>query len=112
MREWSQGRRVGGATALTEEQKKKSHSASHTLAFIEENYVGDDDDAPHTTWDKILKATREPKMSIYNWVDPFTVRILRHTESTSKKLGKRKRIKVNKIIITKQITDDEKLNYN
>jgi hypothetical protein len=56
----------------------------------------------------ILKASREPKMSIYNWVDSFTVRILRHTESTSKKLGKKKRTKVNKII-SKQITDDEKL---
>ena len=49
-------------------------------------------------------------MSIYNWVDSFTVRILRHTESTSKKLGKKKRIKVNKII-SKQITDDEKYIY-
>ena len=47
-------------------------------------------------------------MSIYNWVDSFTVRILRHTESTSKRLGKKKRIKVNKTI-AKQITDDEKL---
>jgi hypothetical protein len=40
-------------------------------------------------------------------VDSFTVLILRHTESISKKL-KKKRIKVNKII-AKQITDDEKL---
>ncbi len=47
-------------------------------------------------------------MSIYNWVDSFTVRILRHTESTSKRLGKKKRVKVNKTI-AKQITDDEKL---
>jgi hypothetical protein len=47
-------------------------------------------------------------MSIYNWVDSFTVLVLRHTESTSKKLGKKKRIKVNKII-AKQTTDDEKL---
>ena len=106
-REWSQGRRTAGAPALTTEQQK-THSAFHTLSFIEDNYVDIDDDAPHTTWDKILKATREPKMSIYNWVDSFTVLILRHTESTSKKLGKKKRIKVNKII-SKQITDDEKL---
>jgi hypothetical protein len=106
-REWSQGRRIAGAPALTLEQQK-AHSAFHTLSFIEDNYVDDDDDAPHTTWDKILKATREPKMSIYNWVDSFTVRILRHTESTSKRIGKKKRIKVNKII-SKQITDDEKL---
>jgi hypothetical protein len=107
-REWSQGRRAGGAPALTQEQKN-SHSAYHTLTFIEENYVDHDDDAPHTTWDKILKATREPKMDIYNWVDSFTVRILRHTESISKNLSRKKRIKVNKIIIAKQITDDEKL---
>jgi hypothetical protein len=107
-REWSQGRRIAGAPAFTLEQQK-THSAYHTLAFIEDNCVDDDDDAPHTTWDKTLKATREPKMSIYNWVDSFTMRILRHTESTSKRLGKKKRIKVNKIIAKKQITDDEKL---
>jgi hypothetical protein len=47
-REWSQGRRGAGAPALTLEQKK-THSAYHTLAFIEDNYVEDDDDAPHTT---------------------------------------------------------------
>ncbi len=94
-REWSQGRRITGAPALTQEQQK-IHSAYHTLAFIEDNYVDDDDDAPHTTWDKILKATREPKMSIYNWVDSFTVRILQHTESTSKSLAKRSGLKSTK----------------
>jgi hypothetical protein len=47
-------------------------------------------------------------MSLYAWVDSFTVHVLRHTESTTKKLGKIKRIKINKII-AKQITEDEKL---
>ncbi len=55
-----------------------------------------------------MKATRDPKMSLYAWVDSFTVHVLRHTESTAKKLGKNKRIKINKII-SKQITEDEKL---
>jgi hypothetical protein len=50
---------------------------------------------------RFLRHTRELKMSIYNWVDSFTA-------PASKKLGKKKRIEVNKII-AKQITDDEKL---
>jgi hypothetical protein len=41
-------------------------------------------------------------------VDFFTVHVLRHTESTAKKLGESKRIKINKII-SKRITEDEKL---
>jgi hypothetical protein len=36
-----------------------------------------------------LKATREPKTSLYGWVDSFTVHILRHSESTAKPLTKR-----------------------
>ncbi len=47
-------------------------------------------------------------MSLYAWVDSFNVHVLRHTESTAKKLGNAKRIKINKII-AKQITEDEKL---
>ena len=82
-RDWSQGRRTAGAPALTPEQQKP-HSAYHTLAFIEDNYVDDDDDAPHITWDKILKATREPKMSIYNWVDSFTVHPTPHRKHLQK----------------------------
>ena len=89
-------------------EEKKHHSAAHTLRFIQTQYVDVDDDAPHTTWDRILKATRDPKMSLYAWVDSFTVHVLRHTESTSKRLGKIKRVKINKII-AKQITEDEKL---
>ena len=106
-REWKEGRRSATLPALTAEEKKH-HSAAHTLRFIQTHYVDVDDDAPHTTWDRILKATRDPKMSLYAWVDSFTVHVLRHTESTAKKLGKTKRIKINKII-AKQITEDEKL---
>jgi hypothetical protein len=107
-REWQEGRRSAALPALSDEEKLQ-HSAAHTLKFIQTQYVDADDDAPHTTWDRrILKSTREPKTSLYTWVDSFTVHILRHSESTAKKLSKRKRIKINKII-AKQITEDEKL---
>jgi hypothetical protein len=106
-REWEEGRRSAALPALSDEEKLQ-HSAAHTLKFIQAQYVDADDDAPHTTWDKILKSTREPKTSLYTWVDSFTVHILRHSERTAKKLSKKKRIKINKII-AKQITEDEKL---
>jgi hypothetical protein len=88
--------------------EKSPYSAAHTLAFIQQQYVDADDDAPHTTWDRILKATREPKTSLYAWVGSFTVHVLRHSESTAKFLTKKKKIKINKVI-SKQITEDEKL---
>jgi hypothetical protein len=106
-RKWKEGRRSATLPALTSVEKKQ-HSAAHTLSFIQAHYVDVDDDAPHTTWDRLLKATRDPKVSIYAWVGSFTVHVLRHTESIAKKLGKNKRIKINKII-AKQITEDEKL---
>jgi hypothetical protein len=95
-REWEEGRRSAALPALSDEEKLQ-HSAAHTLKFIQAQYVDADDDAPHTTWDRILKSTREPKTSLYTWVDSFTVHILRHSESTAKKLSKKKRIKINKV---------------
>ncbi len=80
-REWEEGRRISSLTALKDEEKLP-HSAAHTLKFILKQYVDADDDAPHTTWDCILKATREPRTSLYSWVDSFTVHMLRHYEST------------------------------
>jgi hypothetical protein len=67
-REWEEGRRSAALPALSDEEKLQ-HSAAHTLKFIQAQYVDADDDAPHTTWDKILKSTREPKTSLYTWVD-------------------------------------------
>jgi hypothetical protein len=93
-------------TKLTAEQLKP-HSAYHTLAFIESEYVEKDDDAPHFTWSDILTATRQSKMTIYAWVDSFTLLKLRYGD-TVKTITKVRAIKVNKII-SKQITDDEKL---
>jgi hypothetical protein len=49
-------KRDNSLPALTDNELK-SHSAMHTLKFIELNYVEKDDDAAHYTWGAILTAT-------------------------------------------------------
>ena len=85
----------------------KSHSAQHTLQFIEDEYVEKDDDASHYTWGDILTATRLPKTTIFAWVDSFTLLTLRYGE-TCEKISKVRLTKINRVV-AKQITDDEKL---
>jgi hypothetical protein len=106
--EWKEGRRNASLPPALTDEEKLLHSAANTLKFIQKQYVDVDDDAPHSTCHRILKVTREPKISLHVWVDSFTVHILRHAESTAKQLTKKKRIKINKVI-SKQITEDEKL---
>ena len=96
----------GTLTVLTAEEQKP-HSAEHTLRFLEAEYVEKDDDAPHYTWSNILTATRQPKASLYAWVDSFTLLTLRYGETVKKVTGTRQ-IKINKVV-SRQITDDEKL---
>ncbi len=57
-----EGKHSSSLPALTDVEKLP-YSAAHTLKFIQKQYVDADDDAPHTTWDRILKATREPNTS-------------------------------------------------
>jgi hypothetical protein len=76
------------------------------LKFIEDTYVEVDDDAPHYTWSEILTATRTPKMTVYAWVDSFTILELRYAD-TVKKITTVRNTKINEVI-SKQITDDEK----
>ncbi len=94
-----------GAVVLTKEQLKP-HSAAHTLKFIEDTYVEMDDDAPHYTWSDILTAARTPRMTIFTWVDSFTILKRRYVD-TVKKSTPGQNAKINKVI-SKQITDDEK----
>jgi hypothetical protein len=69
---------------LTDEQLK-SHSAKHTLLFIEREYVEKDDDASHYTRGEILTATRMPKISLFTfWADSFTLLTLRYGETIEK----------------------------
>jgi hypothetical protein len=76
------------------------------LKFIEDTYVEVDDDAPHYTWSEILTATRTSKMTVYAWVDSFTILKLRYAD-TVKKITTSRNTKINKVI-SRQITDDEK----
>ncbi len=76
------------------------------MKFIEDAYVEIDDDAPHYTWSDILTATRTPRMTIFAWVDSFTILKL-HYGDTVKKITPALNKKINKVI-SKQITDDEK----
>ena len=99
-------RAQGSLTVLTAEEQKP-HSAEHTLRFLEAEYVEKDDDAPHYTWSNILTATRQPKVSLYAWVDSFTLLTLRYGE-TVKKISSTRQIKINRTV-SRQITDDEKL---
>jgi hypothetical protein len=87
-------------------EELKPHSAMHTIRFIEQEYVDEDDDASHYTWGDILTATRMPKISIFTWVDSFTLMTLRYGE-TIERISTGKQTKINKVI-AKQITDDEK----
>ncbi len=100
------GKRKADAVEMTKEQLRP-HSAAHTLHFIEEEYVEKDDDASHYTWNDILNAARTPKMTLFAWVESFTLRTLRYSETVEKISGARL-TKINKLI-AKQITDEEKL---
>jgi hypothetical protein len=93
------------AVALTKEQLKP-YSAVHTLAFIEREYVEVDEDAEHFTWSDIMTATRQPRMTIFAWVDSFTILKLRYGETVAT-INAGRIIKINNII-SKQITEDEK----
>jgi hypothetical protein len=92
--------------ALTAEEQKP-HSAEHTLKFLMNEYVEQDDDAPHHTWSNILTATRQPRVALYAWVDSFTLLALRYGE-TVKKITSTRQVKINRTV-SKQITDEEKL---
>ena len=94
-----------GLPDLTEDELKP-HSAKHTLLFIENEYVEKDDDASHYTWGEILTATRMPKISLFTWVDSFTLLSLRYGE-TIDRISHGRQTKMNKVI-ARQITDDEK----
>ena len=98
--------RVKTLPALTAEELKP-HSAEHTLKFLMDEYVEQDDDAPHHTWSNILTATRQPRVALYAWVDSFTLLALRYGE-TVKKITSTRQVKINRTV-SKQITDEEKL---
>ena len=100
------GKRKTDAAEMTKDELRP-HSAAHTLHFIEEEYVEKDDDASHYTWNDILNAVRTPRMTLFAWVESFTLRTLRYSETIEKISGARL-TKINRLI-AKQITEEEKL---
>ena len=97
----------GTAVVLTKRQAK-AHSALHTLEFIEQNYVRNNENSVHILWTQILLHTREPMMNIYNWVVSFEQPLRRLTQCQGSNLDKAQHGRL-LTLIAKQITDAEKL---
>ena len=97
----------GTAVVLTKRQAK-AHSALHTLEFIEQNYVRNNENSVHILWTQILLHTREPMMNIYNWVVSFEQPLRRLTQCQGSNLDKAQHWRL-RTLIAKQITDAEKL---
>ncbi len=59
---------AGGLAPSLPPRQAKVHSALHTLDFIEQHYVRDNENSVHILWTHILLHTREPLTNVYNWV--------------------------------------------
>jgi hypothetical protein len=73
------------------------------LDFIEQHYVRDNENSVH-----ILLHTREPLVNVYNWVVSFELPARRITQCQGTAL-KKAQVSRLKQLISKQITDAEKL---
>jgi hypothetical protein len=62
----------------------------------------------HYTWGEILTATRLPKVTLFTWVDSFTLLALRYANTVKDKISKGRITKINRAV-AKQTTEDEKL---
>ncbi len=83
------------------------HSALHTLDFIEQHYVRDNENSVHILWTHILLHTREPMVNVYNWVVSFELPVRRITQCQDTALDKAQSSRLRQLI-SKQITDAEK----
>ena len=97
----------GTAPALPPRQAQ-AHSALHTLDFIEQHYVRDNENSVHILWTHILLHTREPMVNVYNWVVSFELPVRRITQCQGTALDKAQLSRLRQLI-SKQITDAEKL---
>ena len=86
----------------------KMYSALNTLAFIEANYVQENDNTMHIAWTAILLHTRDLMQPVYQWQASFDPLVRKYEQAKSKSLGKTEFRKL-KCLIAKQITDDEKV---
>ena len=98
---------LGTSPALPPRQAQ-AHSALHTLDFIEQHYVRDNENSVHILWTHILLHTREPMVNVYNWVVSFELPVRRITQCQGTALDKAQTSRLRQLI-AKQITDAEKL---
>ena len=97
----------GSPTVLTPKQAKV-HSALHTLEFIEQHYVKENENSVHILWTQILLHTREPMTNAYNWIVSFELPVRRITQCQRSALKKAQALRI-RTLIAKQMTDAEKL---
>ncbi len=69
-------------------RQAQAHSALHTLDFIEQHYVRDNENSVHILWAHILLHTREPMVNVYNWVVSFELPVRRITQCQGTALDK------------------------
>ena len=94
--------------AARSKRNTKPYSAMDTLKFIEASYVQTNENSVHIAWTMILLHTRELQQPLYQWqasFDPLT-RKYEQSKGTSLRNPEMRKIK---ILIAKQITDDEKV---
>ncbi len=85
-----------------------AYSALHTLDFIQQHYVRDNENSVHILWTHILLHTREPLVNVYNWVVSFELPVRRITQCQGTALTNAQVSRL-KQLISKQLIDAEKL---
>ena len=86
----------------------KEYSALDTLSFIELNYVQNNENSVHIAWTAILLHTREVLLSLYQWQTSFDPLTRKYEQAKGTPLNKAEFRKI-KCLISKQITDEEKI---
>jgi hypothetical protein len=95
-------------TATRSKKNIKPYSAMDTLKFIEDFYVQSNENSVHIAWTAILSHTRELLQPLYQWQASFDSLARKYEQSKTKGLVKTELRKL-KVLIAKQITDDEKV---
>ncbi len=79
-----------------------------TLKFIESSYVQTNENSVHIAWIAILLHTRELQQPLYQWQASYDPLMRKYEQSKGSGLSNPEYRKL-KILIAKQITDDEKV---
>jgi hypothetical protein len=94
--------------AARSKKNTKPYSAMDTLKFIEASYVQTNENSVHIAWTMILLHTRELQQPLYQWQASFDPLTRKYEQSKGTVLSNPEMRKI-KILIAKQITDDEKV---